>query len=169
MYNVPGMAAGNERPTSVRGPAPPALGRLLLAASQAIHLAVDEALKAAGYRDVTLAHHIVFQILPTDGERVTVLARRAFVSKQAMSAMVSHLIACGYLEQGPDPRDRRARLVRMTVRGKAMEATARQAIIATERKWAVAVGVERYAEFRRALEAIGGLIDTGVPGTARKG
>ncbi len=41
------------------------------------------------------------------------------MTKQSMAYLVEGLTALGYLEVGPDPADRRAKLARLTARGEA--------------------------------------------------
>src|SRR5688500_14901029 len=70
-----------------------------------------------GHTDVRPPHGNVMQFLDDDGTRVSVLAQRAQVTKQAMAELVLHLERLGYVERVPDPSDGRAKLVRATQRG----------------------------------------------------
>lgn len=79
-----------------------------------------------GHPSVRSAHGNVFQYLDDEGTRVSLLAQRAGVSKQAMAQLVAHLEAHGYVERVPDPSDRRAGLVRATARGREVFAIARE-------------------------------------------
>ena len=58
--------------------------------------------------------------LPQAGARLTSLASRAGISKQAMGKLVEELEGIGYVERVPDPADGRARLVRFTKSGIAL-------------------------------------------------
>ncbi|MGH2917284.1 MAG: MarR family transcriptional regulator [Solirubrobacteraceae bacterium] len=53
------------------------------------------------------------------GVRVTTLAERAGMSRQAITYLIRELEGKGYLERHPDPSDRRATLVHLTERGEA--------------------------------------------------
>ena len=77
-----------------------------------------ERLVARGHPEVRSAHGNVFQYLDDEGTRVSLLAERAQVSKQAMAQLVAHLEAHGYVERVADPADGRAKLVRATGRGR---------------------------------------------------
>ncbi|MFD4432886.1 MarR family winged helix-turn-helix transcriptional regulator [Nocardia sp. NPDC058497] len=96
-------------------PAP--LGNLLSAAARALSAELDAGLVAAGFDDVRAAHAPVFQVIDPEGTRLTVLAERAGMTKQAMGELIRHLTDRGYVAVGPDPADGRARLVRLTDRG----------------------------------------------------
>lgn len=96
-------------------PAP--LGNLLSAAARTLSAELDAGLLAAGFDDVRAAHAPVFQVIDPEGTRLTVLAERAGMTKQAMGELIRHLTDRGYVEVGPDPADGRARLVRLTGRG----------------------------------------------------
>ena len=71
-----------------------------------------------GHPQVRYAHGNVFQFLDDAGTRVSVLAERAQMTKQSMAELVRHLEAHGYVDRVPDPKDRRAKLVRATARGR---------------------------------------------------
>lgn len=144
------------------------LGALLRLPSQAIAARVLSDLHAAGFDDLRSSHLVVFQQLPWDGGRVTELAERAQITKQSMSALVDHLIVGGYLERAADPRDGRARVLRRTERGWAVERAARESIRALEAEWAAALGAERLAECRAFLADLADLLDAAsAPGPRR--
>jgi DNA-binding MarR family transcriptional regulator len=77
-----------------------------------------ERLRAAGYDDMTAAHHPVFENIDPAGTRLTTLAERAGMTHQSMGELVATLERRGYLERAPDPSDGRARLVRLTKHGR---------------------------------------------------
>lgn len=77
-----------------------------------------ERLRAAGYDDMTAAHHPVFENVDPEGTRLTTLASRAGMTHQSMGELVAALVERGYLERVPDPSDGRARLVRLTKHGR---------------------------------------------------
>ncbi|HWU21827.1 MAG TPA: helix-turn-helix domain-containing protein, partial [Nocardioides sp.] len=73
-------------------------------------------LEAAGYGDISAAQHLVFENLDPDGTRLTVLAGRAGLTRQAMTELVEGLRDRGYVELRVDPTDARARLACLTER-----------------------------------------------------
>jgi DNA-binding MarR family transcriptional regulator len=135
------------------------LGALLRIPFQAITARVAADLAAAGFTDLRPAYLAVFQHLDAEGSRLTDLAHRAQVTKQSMGALVDRLERWGYVERIPDPRDRRARIVRRTARGGTVERTARASIRALEDEWTQRVGAERMRQCRAVLEEIVAVLD----------
>src|SRR5690349_10738908 len=63
------------------------------------------------------AHTGLLPHIDKEGTRLTELARRVGVTKQAVGQLVEDLERMGVVERAPDPLDGRARLVRFTDRG----------------------------------------------------
>src|SRR5262245_61007003 len=63
------------------------------------------------------SHTNLFPHIDFQGVRITELARRLDISKQAVSQSVAELEALGVVELLVDPEDARARLVRFTSKG----------------------------------------------------
>ncbi|MGO4612622.1 MarR family winged helix-turn-helix transcriptional regulator [Nocardia sp. 2YAB30] len=106
-----------KRLTNPLADRPPALGSLLTAASRTLATELDAGLSAAGFADLRAAHAPVFQVIDPEGTRLTELASRAGMTKQAMGELVRHLEAHGYVVLTRDPADGRARLVTLTALG----------------------------------------------------
>lgn len=92
-------------------------------------------LAAAGYDDLPAAYHPVFENIDRHGTRLTVLAARAGMTHQSMGELVCTLEIRGYVQRAPDPADRRARLVKLTGKGRQMVRTAMDEIAAIEHDW----------------------------------
>src|SRR4051794_586006 len=107
-----------------------------------------------GHPHVRAPHGDVFAFLDADGTPVSELARRAQVTKQSMAELVAHLERHGYVERVPDPRDRRARLVRPTARGREVYAIAREIIAELEREWTEGLGETKMRRLRSLLEEL---------------
>jgi DNA-binding MarR family transcriptional regulator len=58
------------------------------------------------------------------------------------------------VERVPDPGDGRAKIIRLTARGRGAQALGRELIDEIEEEWADRFGAERIAALREALEAI---------------
>ncbi|MGA4791016.1 MarR family winged helix-turn-helix transcriptional regulator [Nocardia sp. AB354] len=111
-------------------------------------------LHAAGYPDITAAHHPVFYNMDAGGTRLTTLAARAGITHQSMGELVADLIGLGYLARQPDPSDRRARLIVLTEKGKRAVRVARAAVSDIDRAWYArleAAGIR--GDLRTALSA----------------
>ncbi|KAA0021761.1 MarR family winged helix-turn-helix transcriptional regulator [Antrihabitans cavernicola] len=96
---------------------PPPLGNLLAAASRTLAAELDAGIAAAGFADLRAAHAPIFQVIDPAGSRMTELAARTGMTKQAMGELVRHLEKHGYVALTPDEADRRARLVHLTDSG----------------------------------------------------
>jgi DNA-binding MarR family transcriptional regulator len=114
-----------------------------------------ERLAERGHPEVRFAHGGVFQFLDDDGTRVSVLAERAGVSKQAMAQLVAHLERHGYVERVPDAGDRRAKLVRATDRGREVFAVARELMADAEARLTERLGAAKLRRLRALLEELG--------------
>jgi DNA-binding MarR family transcriptional regulator len=129
----------------------PMVGALLRQLVQEVDDEVHRSLANAGFNDIRVAHHAVFQYLRLEGSRVTEIAKRARITKQATQYLVDHLEGGGYLERVPDPEDGRSKLLRLTDRGQEVEQVARKAIAQLENAWAARVGQENFAKFFAVL------------------
>ena len=109
---------------------------------------------AAGYTDIRISHGCVFGNIEPGGSRLTDLAERAHMTKQSVGEVTSDLEQRGYVERVPDPTDGRAKIIRLTERGREAQHVGRGLIDELERDWAERFGVERVAALRDALEAI---------------
>ena len=106
-------------------------------------LMIDELvarLRAAGYNDVTAAHHVVFENIDATGTRLTVLAQRAGLTRQSTTELVSTLERNGYLEIRRDSTDGRARLAVLTRAGRHLVRIAMTHISAIEVEWQEKLG-----------------------------
>ncbi len=95
-----------------------------------------------------------FPLDPHDGIRLTALAEPALLTKQSMGYLVDDLEAHGYVERVPDPTDRRAKVVRLTARGREVEETVRAVIHQLEAEWAARLGEDDYAHLLRLLRTL---------------
>src|SRR5215468_6613762 len=107
---------------SPRRPAAPAqmlIGALLRVPAQAIHRRIIKELNAAGYDELRVPHMAVLQFPGPDGVRPGTLAERAGMSKQAMNQLLRSLEGLGYISRSDASDEGRARIVRLTRRGRA--------------------------------------------------
>ncbi len=68
-------------------------------------------------KPLRVSHTALLPLLDLEGTRLTVLAERLGVSKQAAGQLVDELEEMGFVERAPDPADARAKLVRFSKRG----------------------------------------------------
>lgn len=93
------------------------MGRLLNNALTQFEDRVVELLAEAGQAEVRVSHIGLTRSLDRRGTRVTELARRANMTKQGMSELISQCEAIDLVKRTIDPEDRRAKIVRFTDRG----------------------------------------------------
>ncbi len=96
-------------------------------------------IQACGHTSVRVSHFALVRNMDPDGTRITVLARRAGMTKQAMGQLVRELTLLGYVELWQDRTDRRAKLVTYTEKGRRLAGDAARVV------------ADVHAEFKRAL------------------
>jgi DNA-binding MarR family transcriptional regulator len=140
----------------------PLIGALLRICWEAVRARIRHDLAAGGFDDISAAHLAVFQYPTPRGMRITALAERAGMSRQAITHLIRELEANGYLERRPDRSDGRATLVHLTARGEAAVRAIRASVRRLEREWERELGHSRFAQFQETLAAItGSLRDRG--------
>lgn len=127
------------------------LARLLGLCSAKFSHQLLQSLWDAGFTDQRLVYDKVFPFIPPEGIRLTDLADRASMTKQAMSELVADLVVMGYLQRIPDPTDGRAKLIEFTDRGWAAVHTVLSAFREMEAALATRLGDRRMSELRRTL------------------
>src|SRR3954453_22557075 len=93
--------------------------RLLLEAPRSLPSELDTAPGERGYPDLRTGHAALFLAVDRrSGSRLTDLAEKTRLTKQAMMSMVDDLENRGYVRRVPAPADARAKLVRLTAHGR---------------------------------------------------
>ena len=109
----------------------------------------------AGFPDVREGHGCVFGFIDLEhGSRLTDLAERSGLTKQAVGEAVAELERKGYAERVPDPVDGRAKIIRLTDRGMEACLTGRRLFAEIEGEWAERYGEQRIADMRSCAEEI---------------
>jgi DNA-binding MarR family transcriptional regulator len=128
------------------------IGRLLLRAQRDFDAELNARLRERGYPDVRLAHSALFAHIDSEGTRSSELAERAGMTKQGMGQLVADLEKRGYVERVEDPADRRAKLVRLTKKGRHHVREAREIIGEIEEAYARRLGDGRLETLRAILK-----------------
>ena len=102
---------------------------------------------------LSASHIHITRHLALEGSRLTELARRAGMSKQAMGKLVEQCEAWGLVARTPDARDARARRIVFTAVGLSWLQAYRQAVAQAEAELRVAVGAEVATVIAIGLEA----------------
>ncbi len=134
---------------------PRALPALLTEVKNAVLRRFFARRQESGFEDVREGPGCVFGFIDVDhGSRLTDLAERSGLTKQAVGEAATELERLGYLKRVPDPRDRRAKIIMLTPRGVEAVATGRRLFAEIEREWAEEFGDELLAGLRAAVERI---------------
>jgi DNA-binding MarR family transcriptional regulator len=110
----------------------------------------------AARAQVSAAHIHITRHLSLKGSRLTELAQRAGMSKQAMGDLVDQCEAWGLVTREPDPRDARARLVQFTPTGLLWLQAFKEAVAQAEREFRQEVGADVATVVAIGLEAYAG-------------
>jgi DNA-binding MarR family transcriptional regulator len=131
----------------------PDLARLLLEAHRSLAGEWVANMEERGYPGARSGHAVIARTIDRRaGTRLTELAARARMTKQGMMLLVDDLEARGIVRRVADPEDARAKIVRLTTRGRTYVAEARRALQAVEGRARRGLGDRRYEQVRAALE-----------------
>lgn len=97
------------------------------------------------------SHMAVFPHVEFEGTRMSTIAERLGVSKQAVSQLVGDLEAMGVLQRVRDPSDGRARLVKFSEEGPKFLMQGMQVLASVDTDLRRKLGEERYGQFREVL------------------
>lgn len=143
-----------SKPFSAPAPHEMLIGALLRVPAQTIHRRLIRDLNAAGFSDLSLPHIAVFQYPGPDGVRPGTLATRAGMSKQAMNQLLRSLENSDYLVRANGPHEGRARVVRLTKRGRAASARILDILRAVEQEWSQELGAARFRQLKELLAQV---------------
>lgn len=135
------------------------VGLLMFIAYREMERRVLDAVAADGFDDITLAQARVLQRVAPDGTRLSELAEQAQVTKQTAGFLVDQLERAGYVERVADPRDARAKLIRIADRGNAAAVVAAAEVARVESEWLAHLGRQRMAQLRDALTRLREITD----------
>jgi DNA-binding MarR family transcriptional regulator len=133
----------------------PQLARLLLDAHRTLSSELGEELEERGWPGMRASQAtLLLNVDRRSGTRLTELARRAGVTKQAVMIVVDDLEVRGLVRRTPDPEDGRAKVVRLTARGRTCAAEVRRATAAIDARVRRSLGGRRHEGLRESLELL---------------
>ncbi len=127
------------------------IGALLRVPAHAVHRRIVQELNAAGFDDLRVPHMAVLQFPGPDGVRPGTLADRAGISKQAMNQLLRSLENLGYIVRSDAPDEGRARIVRLTRRGRAAYSRIHEILRQIEQEWSDELGPRAFAQLKELL------------------
>ena len=140
-----------DQPDSER---PPFVGAQLRAVWQWLRDQMYAGVVAAGYDDLNPAHVGLWRYPGLEGLRPSQLADRVEITKQSVNDLLGHLEQHGYLERLPDSADGRARVIRLTSKGRRLEETIYAEAGAAQLRIAEILGPRRFAQLHSSLELL---------------
>lgn len=130
------------------------IGRLFQRAARAYSERALTKLHVRGHEGITLFHTALIANLDLEGTRISTLAHRAGMSKQAMGQLVTDLSTRDYIEKKPDPEDKRASLIFFTDLGWQLLQDAFLVKKEIEAEYAAVLGESEMAQLRDYLEQL---------------
>ncbi|MEI9977672.1 MAG: MarR family winged helix-turn-helix transcriptional regulator [Edaphobacter sp.] len=127
------------------------IGALLRVPTEAIFRRIVRELNEAGFEGLALPHIAVMRYPGPDGERPSVLAERAGISKQAMNRLLGSLEELGYVKRTDASAKGHARIVRFTRRGHAAWARIVESLRGIEREWSAELGEKDFDQLKKLL------------------
>lgn len=131
------------------------VGRLFQRAARSYSELALEKLRALGrYDGLTLFHTALISNLDVEGTRISLLAERAGISKQAMGQVVGELEAQGLILREADPLDKRAAVIKFTERGWQFLQDAYRVKLEIEATYETILGEDQLNTLRTLLERL---------------
>lgn len=96
------------------------IGRLLVLSFRRFEEIMIERMRFHRFADLRLAHIALIRNVDAKGTRLTEIAARAGMHKQAIGQLAAEVERLGYTRRTTDPRDGRAVLIQFTTKGKAL-------------------------------------------------
>jgi DNA-binding MarR family transcriptional regulator len=135
--------------------APDHMARWLEAVTKRLHADLAAQGGAFAFPELRGSHRRLLQMIPPEGIRITDLARRADMTKQALGEFMDWLEQAGFVASGRAPADGRVRLITRTEQGDAAATEAQRALDAVERGWRKEIGAPRYDAMKQVLRQLG--------------
>ncbi|WP_309572291.1 MarR family transcriptional regulator [Deinococcus sp.] len=132
------------------------VGRLLQNAARNFNARALAGMHALGHTQLTPAHLNLLPYLDVQGGRITTLAERAGMTKQAAGQLVAELEARGYLTRQADPTDGRAARIVFTELGTRFLLDAQTLKREIEAEYRVWLGPELWDALQAALTLLAG-------------
>ena len=128
--------------------------QLLFRASRLVNEEAIRRVQARTGREVRTSHTSLLPHIDLQGTRLTELARRMGVTKQAVGQLVDELVEMGMLERIQDPEDGRGKLICFTEAGRQEILAGLHTLQALEAELSVAIGPVAWQQFLTGLLGI---------------
>ena len=136
------------------GEVSPYIGALLGIVWQWVRDEMFAGVVAAGFGDLNAAHVGLWRYPGLDGMRPSQLAEQRGITKQSVNDLLGHLERHGYLVREPDSADGRARVIRLTSKGRRLQQAIYAQAGAAQLGIAEILGRRRFAQLHSSLELL---------------
>ena len=140
-----------DHPVGERGPY---IGAMIRVVWQWVRDQMYAGVVAAGYDDLNAAHVGLWRYPGLDGLRPSELADRVGITKQSVNDLLGHLERQGYLERLPDSADGRARVIRLTSKGRRLQETIYAEAQTAQTRIAEILGPRRFDQLHSSLQLL---------------
>jgi DNA-binding MarR family transcriptional regulator len=104
-----------------------------------------------GYADFKMGYMPLIMNIHPEGITNNELAKKARVSKQAMSKVVKELTEADYITTETDGRDKRSAIIYLTPKGKKLVISARERVLTLEKEYEKVLGKKELVQFKEML------------------
>ncbi len=115
---------------------------------------VLDKLTSHGHPSINMSHGVVLRNMDVEGTPLSIVTKRAGLSRQAVAKVAGQLEALGYLTASRDPTDRRAKILKLSSKGMGLFADSIEAYGEFEDELARNIGRRRLEQFRTTLQMI---------------
>ncbi len=133
--------------------------RLLFRATHVMNAEMARRIRARGHATFQPTFTTLLAHIDTEGTSISELARRAGVSRQAVSQLVRSIELGGFVERRANPADGRSVIVRHTDAGRQLLVDALGIMTAIEQEYAALIGDDEVTELRRLLDRLLAKVD----------
>ena len=148
------MSSGSETAGDPKGEPDRYIGAMMRVVWQWVRDQMYEGVVAAGYDDLGAAHVGLWRYPGLDGLRPSELADHVGITKQSVNDLLGHLERQGYLGRVPDATDGRARVIRLTAKGRRLEQAIYAQAGAAQTRIADILGPRRFDQLHSSLELL---------------
>jgi len=135
------------------------LGRLLLVAVDNWQTVLVRGLQKAGFRNFRSTHMNVLRHIDIGGTRISEIADRANVTKQAIGKLIADCEKRGLVKTIDDPTDGRAKIVLFTKQSREVIMAERAIIAGIDARLRKRLGLKAFASLRASLTIMADLPD----------
>ena len=96
------------------------IARLLIRSFRVLEERILQRLSELGHAEIRMVHLTLLRNIDMEGTRITDIADRAQLTKQAIGQLTKQCEEAGYVYRVPDPTDGRASIVRFTEKGRTL-------------------------------------------------